>query len=70
MFYLGSDSCDPLVLWWASLFSIDACWLLGDDDMADEMFEDVRKIPKILRESKDPLARAAVTVFCAKKLLA
>lgn len=64
-----TDSNDPLVLWWASLFSIDACWLLGDDDFADKMFDDVRKIPKALRESTDPLARAAVTVFCAKKLL-
>lgn len=65
-----SDSNDPLVLWWASLFSIDAFWLLGDDDKADKMFEEIRKIPKTLRDSKDPLARAAVTVFCAKKLLA
>lgn len=52
------------------MFSIDACWLLGEDSMADKMFEDIRKMPKNLRESKDPLARAAVTVFCAKKLLA
>lgn len=65
-----SDCDDPLTLWWASLFSIDASWLLGDDVMADDMFEDARKIPKVLRESKDPLARAAVTVFCAKKFLA
>lgn len=58
------------MLWWANMFSIDACWLLGEDSMADKMFENIRKMPKNLRESKDPLARAAVTVFCAKKLLA
>lgn len=58
-----------MVLWWASLFSIDACWLLGEADLADKMFEDIRNIPKALLEFKDPLARAAVTVFCAKKLL-
>lgn len=52
------------------MFAIDACWLLGDDATADQMFENVRKVPKVLRESKDPLARTAVTIFCAKKLLA
>lgn len=64
------DCNDPLTLWWANLLSIDACWLLGDDVTADKMFEDIRKVPKLFRESKDPSARTAVTVFCAKKLLA
>lgn len=70
LLFLLPDCEDPLTIWWASLFSIDACWLLGDDTMADKLFEHVRKMPKALRESKDPLARTAVTVFCAKKLLA
>ena len=59
-----------MTLWWANLFTIDACWLLGDDATADKMFDNVRKVPKALRESKDPLARTAVMIFCAKKLLA
>lgn len=65
-----ADCNDTLMLWWANLFSIDACWLLGEDSIAEKMFEEIRKVPKVLRDSEDPLARAAVTVFCAKKLLA
>lgn len=58
-----------MTLWWVKMFSIDALWLLGDDSKADDMFESVKKIPKELLHSKDTLARAALTVFCAKKLL-
>lgn len=57
-------------MWWASLLSIDAFLLLGDDKIADKLFEHVRKMPVALKDAKDPLARAALTVFCAKKLLA
>lgn len=64
------DCEDPLMIWWSNLFSIDASWLLGDDATADKLFEHLRKIPKALREANDPLARTAVTIFCAKKLLA
>lgn len=64
------DCEDPLIRWWTNLFSIDAYWLLGENSLADKLFEEVRKVPKVLRDTEDPLARAAVTVFCAKKLLA
>lgn len=60
---------DPITIWWSNLFSIDAAWLLGDDTSANRLFEHIRKIPKALCEVKDPLARTAVTIFCAKKLL-
>lgn len=69
-FLLFLDCNDSLTLWWASLFSTDASWLLGDDKSADLSFSKCRKMPTILRDSKDPITRAAVTVSCAKKLLA
>lgn len=64
-----SDCDNPLTIWWADLFCIDALWLLGDDNNAEKLFDSVRKVPKTLLHSKDTLAKSVIIIICAKKLL-
>lgn len=64
-----ADCDDSLTIWWANIFSIDALWLLGEDAAAESLCEWIENVPKEITECKDPIARAAIAAFSAKRLL-
>lgn len=59
---------DALVAWWSSLLSVAAYWLLGEDDLACELYDAVDNIPNQLKAKEETLPRALYYIFQAKKI--
>uniref|UniRef100_A0A1Q3FJU9 Putative dna-binding protein n=1 Tax=Culex tarsalis TaxID=7177 RepID=A0A1Q3FJU9_CULTA len=60
---------DRLAHWWSSLFSIAAHWLLGEDSEAEQLYSHIESAPQDLINAEDPLPKALLAVFHAKKEL-
>nr|CAB3266559.1 SREBP sterol-regulatory element binding protein [Phallusia mammillata] len=52
--------------WWA-VTSIAAYWLLGDEKSASELYQTVERPPKKLMDTKNPLPRALMWSFVARR---
>jgi sterol regulatory element-binding transcription factor 1 len=58
---------DPLAQWWASLLSIAAYWLLGEDNIAQKMYGFVEKWPVEFTELENSLPKALFAAYTARK---
>lgn len=50
-----------------SVVAVACNWLLGDENEAERLFSKVENIPEILKTTTDPLARAVLAAFSARK---
>ena len=45
-----SDSVDEVARWWASIVSLAAHWIAGDDEMAEKLYPIADAFPKHLQK--------------------
>ena len=60
---------DELSVWWSNILSIAAYWLLGEETEAEQIYEKVDDVPKLLLDKADTLPRVLKAAFEAKKAL-
>uniref|UniRef100_A0A182KGJ6 BHLH domain-containing protein n=1 Tax=Anopheles christyi TaxID=43041 RepID=A0A182KGJ6_9DIPT len=66
----GTDCCfDELAHWWCNLLRVAGFWLLGEDELAEALYGQVETMPTALQQMEDPLARALLLAFQAKRSL-
>uniref|UniRef100_A0A182PKX7 BHLH domain-containing protein n=1 Tax=Anopheles epiroticus TaxID=199890 RepID=A0A182PKX7_9DIPT len=64
----GTDCCfDELAHWWCNLLRVAGFWLLGEDELAEALYGQVETMPAALQQIEDPLARALLLAFHAKR---
>ncbi|XP_050079537.1 sterol regulatory element-binding protein 1 [Anopheles maculipalpis] len=64
----GTDCCyDELAHWWCNLLRVAGFWLLGEDELAEGMYVQVETVPMALHQLEDPLSRALLLAFHAKR---
>nr|QGX48188.1 SREBP [Sinonovacula constricta] len=68
---LSASQCvpelDELSAWWASVISVAAYWLIGDDESAEKNYAIVDSFPASLHRSDDPLPKAVLVAFRARR---
>ncbi|XP_075164054.1 sterol regulatory element binding protein [Haematobia irritans] len=65
----SEDNHDVKTEWWSSVLEISVHWLLGEDNLAENLMETVKILPKALSESGDHLPKALHTILKAKSIL-
>uniref|UniRef100_A0A182T7F5 BHLH domain-containing protein n=1 Tax=Anopheles maculatus TaxID=74869 RepID=A0A182T7F5_9DIPT len=64
----GTECCyDELAHWWCNLLRVAGFWLLGEDELAEAMYVQVETVPASLQQMEDPLSRALLLAFHAKR---
>ncbi|PRD28630.1 UNVERIFIED_CONTAM: Srebf1 [Trichonephila clavipes] len=58
---------DRVTYWWASVMGVALAWLLGEDDKAEKLYQDVEDFPKELMSSHHPLPSAVLNSFRARR---
>ncbi|GIY17301.1 sterol regulatory element-binding protein 1, partial [Caerostris extrusa] len=58
---------DRVTYWWASVMAVALAWLLGEEDKAEKLYQDVEDFPKELMNSHHPLPSAVLNSFRARK---
>ncbi|GIY26983.1 hypothetical protein CDAR_380881 [Caerostris darwini] len=58
---------DRVTYWWASVMAVTLAWLLGEEDKAEKLYQDVEDFPKELMNSHHPLPSAVLNSFRARK---
>ncbi|XP_041360280.1 sterol regulatory element-binding protein 1-like isoform X2 [Gigantopelta aegis] len=65
---IGSNAgVDDVSRWWAAVVSVAYYWLLGDDENAARHYGILDTFPKKLQTSDDPLPRAVLFAYKARK---
>nr|UVI59225.1 SREBP-1 [Haliotis discus hannai] len=65
----GVNNADEVSLWWAGIVSVAFYWLKGDDDNAKDYYSVLDVFPKKLQAIDDPLPRAVMFAYKARKSL-
>ncbi|XP_053658131.1 sterol regulatory element-binding protein 2 [Anopheles marshallii] len=64
----GTECCfDELAHWWCNLLRVAGFWLLGEDELAEALYVQVETMPATLQQTDDPLARALLLAFHARR---
>uniref|UniRef100_A0A182VVP9 BHLH domain-containing protein n=1 Tax=Anopheles minimus TaxID=112268 RepID=A0A182VVP9_9DIPT len=64
----GTECCfDELAHWWCNLLRVAGFWLLGEDELAEALYVQVETMPTTLQQTEDPLARALLLAFHARR---
>ncbi|XP_049284991.1 sterol regulatory element-binding protein 1 [Anopheles funestus] len=64
----GTECCfDELAHWWCNLLRVAGFWLLGEDELAEALYVQVETMPSTLQQTEDPLARALLLAFHARR---
>lgn len=58
---------DCVAYWWASVLGVALAWLLGEEDKAEKLYQDVENFPKELLNSHHPLPSAVLNSFRARR---
>lgn len=58
---------DEVAYWWMNVVAVGCNWLLGEENEAERLFSKVENMPKLLKTTSDPLARAVLAAFVARK---
>lgn len=66
---LSEENNDINIEWWTSVLEIAVHWLLGEDNLAENLLETVRTLPKELKESGDNLPKALHAILKAKTIM-
>jgi sterol regulatory element-binding transcription factor 1 len=60
---------DEAALWWAAVIGVAAYWLLGEDEGAETLATRVEALPESLSRAGDPLPRAILAAYRARRAL-
>lgn len=65
------DERDTNVVWWANILEIAVHWLLGEDTLAEQLYDNIKQMPVQLQQSSehDHMPRALHAVLRAKMIL-
>jgi len=65
------DERDTNVVWWANVLEIAVHWLLGEDTLAEQLYDSIKQMPAQLEQfnENDHLPRALHAVLRAKMIL-
>ncbi|XP_054723748.1 sterol regulatory element-binding protein 1-like [Uloborus diversus] len=58
---------DRVTFWWASVLGVALAWLLGEEEKAEKLYQDVENFPKDFLNSQHPLPSAVLTSFRARR---
>ncbi|GBM91343.1 hypothetical protein AVEN_18762-1, partial [Araneus ventricosus] len=58
---------DRVTYWWASVMAVALAWLLGEEEKAEKLYQDVEDYPKELMNLNHPLPSAVLHSFRARK---
>lgn len=62
------DLCDDrLALWWSSLLSVAAYWLLGEDNLAEKLYPLIEKLPADFNGLDNNLPKGLFAAYTARK---
>ncbi|KAG8226034.1 hypothetical protein J437_LFUL004155 [Ladona fulva] len=65
-----SFGADEIAHWWASVVSVAAYWLLGEEgELAERLYARIELLPEALEKLNDPLPRALLLAFRAHRAL-
>ncbi|KAM8708957.1 hypothetical protein ACLKA7_015859 [Drosophila subpalustris] len=69
--WADEDDRDTNVVWWANVLEIAVHWLLGEDTLAEQLYDSIKQLPAQLQVSNDNehLPRALHAVLRAKMIL-
>ncbi|XP_017059879.1 sterol regulatory element-binding protein 1 [Drosophila ficusphila] len=69
--WADEDERDLNVVWWANVLEIAVHWLLGEDTLAEQLYDSVKQMPEQLQQcsENDHLPRALHAVLRAKTIL-
>ncbi|XP_030373278.1 sterol regulatory element-binding protein 1 [Scaptodrosophila lebanonensis] len=66
---LHNDERDTNVGWWASILEIAVHWLLGEDTLAEQLYDNIKHLPPQLQQCSDNMPKALHAVLRAKMIL-
>nr|CAD7573629.1 unnamed protein product [Timema californicum] len=58
---------DDVAHWWSAVVGVAAYWLLGEDHQAERLYPRVETLPESLDSLNDPLPRALLAAFRARR---
>lgn len=58
---------DEIAHWWSGVVGVAAYWLLGEDNQAERLYARVEALPESLATLSDPLPRAVLAAFIARR---
>jgi hypothetical protein len=61
---------DEVSQWWAAVVGVAAYWLLGNEAEAENLYPAVESMPSAVKSHEDPLPKAALFAFRARRLFA
>ena len=61
---------DEVSQWWAAVVGVAAYWLLGNEVEAENLYPAVESMPSAVKYHEDPLPKAALFAFRARRLFA
>lgn len=70
--WADEDERDLNVVWWANVLEIAVHWLLGEDRLAEQLYDSIKQLPPQLESNgseNDHLPRALHAVLRAKMIL-
>ncbi|XP_064545207.1 sterol regulatory element-binding protein 1 [Drosophila montana] len=69
--WADEDERDTNVVWWANVLEIAVHWLLGEDALAEKLYDSIKQLPAQLQQSSDNdhLPKALHAVLRAKMIL-
>ncbi|XP_017009521.2 sterol regulatory element-binding protein 1 [Drosophila takahashii] len=69
--WADEDERDTNVVWWANILEIAVHWLLGEDTLAEQLYDSIKQMPAQLEQcgENDHLPRALHSVLRAKMIL-
>lgn len=69
--WADEDERDTNVVWWANVLEIAVHWLLGEDTLAEKLYDSIKQLPAQLQQSSDNdhLPKALHAVLRAKMIL-
>ncbi|XP_049791381.1 sterol regulatory element-binding protein 1 isoform X1 [Schistocerca nitens] len=62
-----TSSEDEVAHWWSGVIGVVAYWMLGEETQAERLYARVEAMPEILESLADPLPRAMLAAFRARR---
>jgi sterol regulatory element-binding transcription factor 1 len=63
----GND--DEISGWWGSVLGVATYWLLGEESRAEHLYSRIEAIPEYLKNNSNPLPKAVLGAFKARRAL-
>ena len=64
-----SGNEDEISGWWGSVLGVATYWLLGEESRAEHLYSRVEAIPEQLKSNSNPLPKAVLAAFRARRAL-